>query len=130
MRLFFKFMRSRFLRRDDGTTAAEFALILPLLVLLTLGTIGLGSMMYMISALHFAAEDTARCASVKAGCVVSTYGPSRYKGPTIAGLAFTLNPVGTTCTNTVRGAGTYSFKTGLGTISVPVSAQACYPNQS
>jgi Flp pilus assembly protein TadG len=121
---------------EHGATAVEFALVIPLFVLLTVGTIGMCTMMYMTSALHFAVEDSARCASVKtATCsnqtTTSAYALTKYKGPTITGLTFTLTAAASgTCGNQVVGAGTYVLRTGLSSISVPVTATGCYPTGS
>jgi Flp pilus assembly protein TadG len=121
---------------ERGAIAAEFALVLPVFVLLTIGTIGVGTMMSMIVSLHFAVEDAARCASVKTTVCTNagttqTYATGQYKGPTVTGLAFALTAAAAgNCGNKVVGTGTYTLRTGLGAISVPVSASACYPSSS
>jgi Flp pilus assembly protein TadG len=123
----------RFVTDRSGATAAEFALILAPLILLTLGTINLCAMMYTASTLHYAAENTARWASIKAtanagvaplGPAVQTYGASIYKGAT-ASVTFTRSNAG--CGNTVVATANYNFTTGLTSSVVPLSASACYP---
>ena len=113
--------------------AAEFALILPVLIFMSVGSIGFMMMMSSVSALHFAVEDAARCAAVnKTLCTgaasTQTYAASRYKGPAITGLTFTSTNVA--CGQKLVGSGTMVFSTGLGSVSTAISATACYPNQS
>jgi Flp pilus assembly protein TadG len=121
-----------------GAAAAEFALTIPALCALLFGSIGLSTMMSVTSALHFAVEKAARCASINAALTgvttcsgstnVQTYATSQYKGPALTGLAFTLTAATTAnCGNRVVGSGTYVLRTGLATVSVPVTAAACYP---
>jgi Flp pilus assembly pilin Flp len=128
-----KALARRFLADTRGSAAAEFAMVLPVVVLLSLGVIGFMMMMSSMSALHFAAETGARCAAInKTTCgtagATQTYALGKYKGPTISGLAFTQTNA--SCGKRVVGAGTIVFSTGLQSISVPVSAAACYPNQN
>lgn len=125
----------RFIFQERGATAAEFALVLAPLILLTLGSINVGLMVYTSSTLHFAAQDAARCASVRPticnSATIQDYGVARYKGATAA-PAFTLTkepddsavcPDG----NLVVATADYNFTTGLTSNVVPLSAQACYP---
>jgi len=121
------------LRREDGVTAVEFALILPLLILLTLGAIGTGMMLYAVNSLHFAVEDAARCVSVRTNICTSqaamqAYAASRYKGPGLVSMNFALTPAAANnCGNRVVGTATLPFVTGLGTINMPLSVASCYP---
>ncbi len=120
-------------RNRHGATAAEFALILAPLILLTLGTINLGLMMYTVSTLHFAVESTARWASI----ITTTTGPAPtataiqahaaavYKGPTRS-VTF-VQEGAAACGNTIKGTADYNFTTGLTSSIVPLSASACYP---
>jgi Flp pilus assembly protein TadG len=119
----------RFLRSDLGATAAEFALILPLLTLVTIGSINLGVMMYTVTSLHYAVEDAARCATVQAPvCTASgktpvTYAATRYKG--IGAATFRLTKP--SCGNLMTGTVAYIFQAGLVSMSVPMTAKACRP---
>jgi Flp pilus assembly protein TadG len=114
----------------DGSTAVEFALVLPVLILLIFGALGLMTAMSMNTALHFAVEDAARCAAVKTTVcadqtTTSSYASGKYKGPSMTGLTFTLTSPA--CGKQVVGAGTFVLSTGLATFNVPMSVQACYP---
>jgi Flp pilus assembly protein TadG len=113
---------------EAGATAAEFALVLPGVALLTIGTIYLGLMMYASNCLHYAAEDAARCASVNptvctSATTTQTYARGRYKGPGTPSFPLTTPACGKQVAATLS----YSLITGLATITVPISATACYP---
>ena len=120
-------------RGERGNTAVEFALILPALVLLTLGTINLSLMMWAVSTLHYAVEDAARCGVVKTTICTSpattaTYAAGRYKGPLMSPVFNSPAPNPTAaCGYQVTGSATYNFVTGLANIAVPISATACRP---
>ncbi|HEX5380010.1 MAG TPA: TadE/TadG family type IV pilus assembly protein [Phenylobacterium sp.] len=120
---------ARALRDQRGSTAAEFALVLFPLILLTIGSINVGVMIYTVTTLHFAAEDAARCATVKTTvctdpAATATYAASRYKGA-VSGVTFVQTTA--PCGNVVTGTVTYRFSTGLTATPVPLSASACYP---
>jgi Flp pilus assembly protein TadG len=122
---------ARFLANDGGASAAEFALILVPLILLTIGSINLGLIVYTTTSLHYAAENTARWMAVKAttgpkpnSAAVQIHGDSVYKGaaasPTFAGEF-------QACGIQVTASADYNFTTGLTSTNVPLTATACYP---
>ena len=127
------FLRS--LRRDQrGTTAVEFAIIAPVLIAMLIGTMGLCVALYLIGSLHFAVEDGARCASVKAVCQVNgiadgiltqAYTQSRYLGP--SGVTPTFTYAAAACGNSVSASITYSVNVLFRTLVIPISATACFP---
>lgn len=114
-------------REEKGAAAVEFVLILIPMVMLTLGAINLSLMVYTVATLNYAAEDAARCLSVKkttcTAASVNTYGRGRYTGPGAA--SFTASSA--TCGNRVVGTVDYVFTTGLTSTIIPLSSQACYP---
>src|SRR6266404_5430967 len=124
-------MRNRFdlLRRDEqGTTAVEFAIIAPVFIALLVGTLSVCVGLFLIGSLHFAVEEGARCASVKAACQVNgipdktateAYTQSQYFGPDVS-PAFTYDA--TACGNKVSGSINYSMDVGFRTFVVPISA--------
>jgi hypothetical protein len=76
---------------DQGTTAVEFAIVAPVFITLLIGTLALCVALFLIGSLHYAAEEGARCASVKTACQVNgvadaaatrTYAQNHYFGPT------------------------------------------------
>jgi Flp pilus assembly protein TadG len=123
------------LRRDQqGTTAVEFGIIAPVFVAMLIGTMGLCVALYLIGSLHFAVEDGARCASVKAACQINgvadaaltqAYTQSRYLGP--SGVAPTFTYAAAACGNSVSASLTYSVNVLFRTLVIPISATACFP---
>jgi len=121
----------RVLADHSGATAAEFALILPALIVLSLGTINGSFMLYAYARLQYAAQDAARCRAVKTtvctdDAATSTYALSRLAGP-LSSPSFTRTTGG--CGNTVQGTATFVAHTGLTATPITMSARACYPMQ-
>lgn len=118
------------IRRDEqGAAAIEYAFVLPVFILLLVGAISAGNLLFAVNGLHYAVEDAARCAAVKTTvCTDSsstvTYAQNRYSGPKIS-PTFTLSNAG--CGHTVSGSAQYPLMLAAYTINVPVSASACYP---
>lgn len=120
------------IRRREGAVAAEFALVLPAFLALTLGSLGVCTVMYGMAALHYAVEEGARCASVKAtvcgdGAAAVAYAANAYRGPS---MDLTFTPSVEACGNRMTAAGVFAINTGFGAISIPISATACYPLNS
>lgn len=120
---------STFIRHEDGASSAEFALVVLPFISLIMAGLGLGFMLWANTTLHYAAEDAARCASVKtAVCTDATstqnYALSRYKGPSIS-PTFTYSASG--CGHTVAGTANYPLNTGLFSLTIPLSTSACFP---
>jgi Flp pilus assembly protein TadG len=118
-------------RRDDrAATSAEFALVVPLFIILLFSTINGSLMLSAATQMHYAAERAARCLSVDVAgdCSAGTidaYAKSFYDGPTLTGMSFTTTAPA--CGNRVVGTGTYELVGGLEMTSVSMSATACYP---
>jgi Flp pilus assembly protein TadG len=117
-------------RNQEGGSAVEFALIAPAFLLVMFGTIGLCFALFLVGSLHFAVEDGARCASVKAAicpdaATTIAYTQSRYLGPNVA-PTFTPN-LNAACGKSVTGSINYAMNVGFKTYVIPVSATACYP---
>jgi Flp pilus assembly protein TadG len=118
------------LRRDQrGTTAVEFAIIAPVLILLLIGTIAVCFALFLVGSLHFAVEDGARCASVKTticadAATTVAYTQSRYLGPNVSP---TFTYATAACGNSVTGSINYTMDVGLKTFVIPISATACFP---
>lgn len=126
-----KWLRT-FLRDTSATTAAEFALVVPVFILLTFGTISAGILLSAITQMHFAAEKAARCLSVDvagncASGTIDTYAKSFYNGPGMTSLSFAATSPAPACGNQVVATGTYEFITGFSASSLSLSATACYP---
>jgi Flp pilus assembly protein TadG len=118
-----------FIRSEKAASSAEFALVVFPFISIIMGIIGVGFMFWANTTLHYAAEDAARCASVKTTiCADATstqnYALSRYKGPAIApAFSYAASGCGHTCTATA----TYPLNAGLFNFNVPLSASACFP---
>jgi len=122
-------MTRAFFRDTRGAAAAEFALVVPLFILLVFSTINMGFAMSAIIRLHHATEWAARCLSVDRGgsCAgdLTTDVNARFPIGGMSDVRYT--PSKPACGNQVAGTGTYNVFTGLNTISFNISARACYP---
>lgn len=118
-----------FWRGEHGATAMEFVLVLPILIMLTIGVINASLMIYSVATVHFAAEDAARWCMINASScsttTVNTYAKSRYAG--FASPSFTLTTPANCGGEQVTGTATYTFVTGMASMAVPISATACHP---
>ncbi len=115
----------------QGTTLIEFALLLPLFVLIVVGIMQLGQMLWIQSALQHAVAMAARCASVNAtncGTVaqVEAYAATQAYGVVLPGDTFTASAA--PCGNQVVAAYDFTFQTALlPSPSISLSARSCYP---
>lgn len=119
----------RFARDESGATAAEYGLVLPLLLFAILGGFWVGLLMYSSSSLDLAVQGAARCMSVdanKCGSVADTqlYAQSLYNGPSLSPI-FTASTSG--CGHTVIAQANFNLNILPGVASVPLSSSACYP---
>ena len=121
----------QFLRDETGGSAVEFAMVVPVVLILIFGAIASGVMMYTVVKLQHATETSARCLSAKrSDCSlanITTYATSYYTGPALNGLTFTSTWDSTRQCYKVTASGTFNFFMGQGILSVPVYTQACYP---
>jgi len=120
-------------RNQQGTTAVEFAIVAPVFIALLVGTLSLCVGLFLIGSLHYAVEEGARCASVKAACQVAgipdaaatqTYAQNHYFGPNVSP---TFTYTAAACGNSVSASISYSMNVGFRTLTVPISATACFP---
>jgi Flp pilus assembly protein TadG len=119
---------------QQGTTAVEFAIVAPVFIALLVGTLALCVALFLVGSMHYAVEEGARCASVKAACANAAgqpdatatvaYAKSHYFGPNVS-PAFTY--AAAACGNSVSASINYSMNVGFRTFTVPVSATACFP---
>jgi Flp pilus assembly protein TadG len=97
-----------------------------------LGIIGTCLMLYANQTLQYAVEAAARCASVNhipaTGCpddaATRNFALRSYKGPGVS-PTFTVSSAG--CGHTVSGSASFPLNAGIISISVPLSATACFP---
>jgi Flp pilus assembly protein TadG len=119
----------RYLKDENGTGAAEFALVVIPFMALVMGIIGVSTMMYANHTLQYAVEAAARCFSVNAAScstttAAQTFATNRYSGPNIAPV-FVANTSG--CGHTVTGTANFTLDAIVVDITVPLSATACFP---
>jgi Flp pilus assembly protein TadG len=119
--------------RRRGAVAIEYALILPALLLLVIGIIDTGRVLWTYTTLYRATEAAARCAAIKdARCVtesqVQSYAVAQAFGLKINAPAFKVATAA--CGIQVKGSYDFTFAipaftVDLGTITL--NATACYP---
>ncbi len=122
--------------RQRGTVALEYALGLAALLLLTLGIIDCGRLVWIYATLHRASEAAARCAVVdQARCgsngQIAAYAVTQAFGQAIDPAAFTISAM--PCGMLIAGHETFVFTLPwlvAGPDSITLTASACYPRQS
>lgn len=116
----------------SGATAAEFAIVVPVFVILVFGTISAAIAMSAVTQMHYAAERSARClaTTVSAACTkeaIDTYAKGLYNGPGLTAFSFTSPTTDPACGRQVTASGDYAIVTGFESTSITISATACYP---
>lgn len=135
---------SAYRRDQQGSSAAEFALVIPVALMLVLGVLHLSFVIYAGVNLHNATEWTARCLAVSANnapttatpCVkiaptqaqLQSYVQARYVGPNIAPFTFTVTPHGCQGASQLTSSGVYNMAMGFVSFPITVTAKACYPH--
>jgi Flp pilus assembly protein TadG len=114
-----------------GATAVEFSLILPAFLLLLFGIVEFGRLLWTQSALHFAVEEAARCATVDAAncgsaSAVQSFAVSRAAGLGLQNSVFSLTSPA--CGNQVSASYPFQFvMAALFPYSITLTAQSCFP---
>lgn len=121
----------RALRRDiGGTTAIEFAVILPAFLMVVVGGFYVALLTFSASSLRYAVEAGARCASLNSTtCSTSattiSYARTQFYAANASSVTFATSSA--TCGNVVTGTMNYTLSTPFTKIVVPLSARACFP---
>jgi len=107
----------------------EFAIIAPVFIALTVGTLALCVALFLVGSLHFAVQESARCASVKTNicsdsATTIAYAQSHYYGPNVSP---TFTYTAAACGSSVSASISYPMNVGFKTYTIPVSATACFP---
>ncbi|MBO9696305.1 MAG: pilus assembly protein [Sphingopyxis sp.] len=117
-----------------GSVAAEFALVIPLLLLLSFGIIEFGRTMWVRNSLQSAVEDAARCYALKRPeCAtvadVKSYAAARAMGVPVTADAFEAAPATCGSVNGRQVTATYPFVSIVPVIPLDytISASACRP---
>jgi len=118
---------AKLVRCERGATAAEFAVLFPVLVSTLLGIIWASLLAYSAASLHYAVEGAARCYSVESQCASATeaqnYAMSRYYGANVPTFTASTPACGHQVSATVN----IPFSLALASWKVPLSATACFP---
>lgn len=119
----------RFIAAREGSSAAEFALVAPVFILLLFGTIEAGRIMWTQNALQSAVEATARCSALaRPGCATvgdaQAYAVASAMGVGIDPSAFSIS-TDASCGRMVEA--TYAFNSiiPLVPLEVDLEAKAC-----
>ena len=121
-----------------GSTAVDYAIILPLLLMFVLGVADAGRLMWAYGTLARAIDASARCAAVNAincgtALQVASYASGQLWGVDATPLSVTLTDAA--CGKSVHGSYTFSFVTPVVWVALPFGAgntltltvNACYP---
>jgi Flp pilus assembly protein TadG len=114
---------------SSGATAIEFAILAPVFIMMCIGGIYACMMMFSMGSLQFAAQQAARCWSVQSTVCPSassaqTYATNHYYGPA---MSPTFSATMASCGHQVTGTISYGFDMGQKTLTVPLTAVACFP---
>jgi hypothetical protein len=112
----------------SGLTSVEFAMTASAFMMFMLGIFYLSMTLWAYANLQYAVEGAARCAAVNTAVCpdathIQSYATSLYHGP--GSPVFTYTSGG--CGNSVSTAFTFAWNIPLFSISVPLSAAACFP---
>ncbi len=112
-----------------GATAVEFAIVAPAFITLIVGMFYLCMGLFLVGSLHYAVEEGARCASVNTttctgSSSIISYTQSHYFGP-VSSPTFTY--ASAACGNSVSATVSYAVNLGFKTVTIPISATACFP---
>ena len=113
---------------ESGVAAVEFALVLPALASLVVGTLYAGLLVYSAAGLRSAVEQAARCYSINAtqcssASATQSYAQNEYYG--IESPTFTASTQ--SCGHQVAATVTIPLIAIVANFSVPLSATACFP---
>jgi Flp pilus assembly protein TadG len=118
-------------RAREGVAAVEMAMLLPAFLTVLLGMVEFGRLFWTQSALQFAVEAAARCASVNtttcgSASATQTYAASQAFGLTIPSTDFTVSTP--SCGNEVSIAYSFGFVVPkLFPWTITLNAQSCHP---
>jgi Flp pilus assembly protein TadG len=119
----------RLMRAQAGSVALDFALIATPLLLLLLGTMELGRMLWYQNALNYSVEEAARCATIDVhNCATTDQIKSYAAARAAAGFASsTFTPTTAACGNKVTASYPMTLSIPFASLSITLTAQSCYP---
>ncbi len=118
-----------FLSARGGAATVEFALVLPMFLVLLIGGFFCAFMLFTFGGLHYAVERAARCYSVQTTVCSSvdttrSYALTQFSG---YGVTPTFTPSSQTCGKQVSGSVNFDMNFYVRTVTIPLNATACYP---
>ncbi|MGH9553423.1 MAG: TadE family protein [Terriglobales bacterium] len=119
----------RLLRRSDGNTALDFALLALPFLLVVFGVFEFGRLLWVQNALHYSVEEAARCGVVNLS-VCSNASQTQTFASTRSGATFptsTFTVTTPSCGNKVSASYPFIFVTPLINYSVTLTAESCFP---
>jgi len=126
-------MWRRFAGCQSGSTVVEFALVGGLFLCLVLGVIEVGRVLWTLNALHYGAQQAARCAAVNSTLcgsndLLQTWAAG-IGGSTLPGSAFSLN---TAAACGMQVTASYSMRLYVPYVNMnpTLTATACFPKSS
>lgn len=121
-----------YLRDERGLSAAEFTMVLPVLLLFVFGFMHLCLMMYTVTRLHWSAQDAARCASIRTECktagvtssaLVEAWALDHYGGFTQPDYQYSFEA----CGHKVTGTANYAVTLPFYSHTFALNSAACFP---
>jgi Flp pilus assembly protein TadG len=113
-------------KNDSGAVLVEFAIVVPVLILLLLGGVDIGLASLSANKLNFATEAAARCQAINAtpcsGGGNATIGYANSVAQ-LSGASFIV----TTSSCGIQVTGNYSYSAFYLPYSIPMTTSACYP---
>lgn len=124
-----KTLLRRLAREQSGATAIEFALVLPMLSMMILGSIWVGLLVLTVSSLDYSVQSAARCSAVNEQLCDTTakteaYAQKLYTGP---GMTPTFTAAPSECGHSVVGEAKFDLAVVPGVKAMPLKVSACYP---
>jgi Flp pilus assembly protein TadG len=116
------------LRRVEGVTAIEFGIVLGPLLLLLMGSLEVGYVVWTQNVLNYSVEEAARCGAVNSTICGSPAQIQAYAS-NAAGSGISATYVASTqsCGSDVTANYTAAINAPFLNFSIPLSAHACYP---
>src|SRR5262249_49782049 len=107
----------------------EFAIVAPVFIVLLVATLYFCMALFLAGSLYFAVQEGARCAAVNSSVcsnenTIIAYTQSQYFGP-ISSPTFSYSAA--SCGNSVSASVNYVANLGVTTMTIPITATACYP---
>lgn len=123
--------RQRFLTDSAGSTIVEFAVAAPIVLMVIWGGISLSMAGFSAANLRYATQAAARCAAVQTTVCADedstrAYAVKQFTPLTDATATFAVE-MEAMCGKRVTGNQDYVVQTGVGSITVPLSSSACFP---